>query len=110
MRPSIGRRAATCAIAVLAVSIALAGCASAAQAASATNEASAQAKPAAAAPAQVDAREVLWDPSVKADFEKDVPKFVRALAKSKMEDMAREKGTYLVDRALYEEAMATYKR
>ena len=83
---------------VLAAALALSSCASEPKAA------------AGAEAAQTETREVLWDEAVKADFEKDVPKFVRALAKSKMEDMAREKGTYIVDRALYEEAMATYKR
>jgi hypothetical protein len=91
---------------VAALAATLASCASAPKAAQSPKAGQAATEPT----AQVDAREVLWDPAVKADFEKDVPKFVRAIAKSKMEDMAREKGTYLVDRALYEEAMATYKR
>jgi hypothetical protein len=56
------------------------------------------------------AREVRWDDAVAADFEKDVPKFVKRLAKAKIEEMARVKGTYFVDRALYDEAMAANKR
>lgn len=101
------RRLSLGAAAALAASLVLAACASApAPAAAAPSEQAAPATPA----APTDSRDVAWDPEVKADFEKNVPKFVRALAKSKMEDMAREKGTYLVDRALYDEAMATYKR
>ena len=61
-----------------------------------------------AAPA--DQRPVLWDAAVAADFERDVPRFVKALAKSAIEDMARERGSYFVDRALYEEALAKFKR
>jgi hypothetical protein len=55
-------------------------------------------------------REVAWDESVQADFDREVPRFARKLAESKLEDMARDKGTFLVDRALYDEAMAQYKR
>jgi hypothetical protein len=57
-----------------------------------------------------DQKAVAWDPEVWADFQKDVPRFVRALAKEKMEEMARDKGSYFVDRDLYSEAMAQYKR
>ena len=35
---------------------------------------------------------------------------MQALAKEKIEDMARENGSYYVDQALYEKAMAEYKR
>jgi hypothetical protein len=53
-------------------------------------------------------RAVTWDPTVWADFLKEVPKFVQKMAKKAMEDMARERGTYYVDRALYNEAKAKY--
>jgi hypothetical protein len=52
------------------------------------------------------AREVAWDESVRADFSREVPRFAQKLAKAKLEEMARDNGTYFVDRALYDEAMA----
>jgi hypothetical protein len=55
-------------------------------------------------------REVSWDESVRADFSREVPRFAQKLANAKLEEMARDKGTYFVDRALYDEAMAQYKR
>lgn len=55
-------------------------------------------------------REVSWEAEVQADFGREVPRFAQKLAKAKIEEMARDKGTYLVDRALYDEAMAQYKR
>ncbi|MEI6385647.1 MAG: hypothetical protein WCQ50_03365 [Spirochaetota bacterium] len=51
---------------------------------------------------------VIWDAAVQADFDANVPRFVKALARQKMEELARERTTYLVDRALYDEAMAKY--
>jgi Proto-chlorophyllide reductase 57 kD subunit. len=96
--------ASTRAVAALALMLGLVSCATA------PAPAKDEGKPATAAAAVDDQREVLWDQAVAADFEKDVPKFARKLAKKKLEEMARERGTYCVDRALYDEAMATYKR
>jgi hypothetical protein len=85
--------------------VGLAGCASAPL----RSEAAAAASVPDPAPAPSE-KAVTWDPEVLADFQKDVPRFVRALAKDKMEEMAREKGSYLVDRELYDAAFAEYKR
>ena len=63
-----------------------------------------------AAPSAEAEKQVTWDPAVWAAFQKEVPRFVQALAKEKIEDMARENGSYYVDQALYEKAMAEYKR
>jgi hypothetical protein len=65
---------------------------------------------AASAAGAAEEKPVTWDPAVWATFQKEVPRFVQALAREKIEDMARENGTYYVDQALYEKAMAEYKR
>ena len=84
----------------------------------ATRHASAAGAPAAqpvqpaaiAAAGTADEKPVTWDPAVWASFQKEVPRFVQALAKEKIEEMARENGSCYVDQALYEKAMAEYKK
>lgn len=92
--------------------VGLVSCASAPVRPAAAPSAAASTAPgqASAEPSSTATKEVAWDPAVWADFQKDVPRFVRALAKDKIEEMARERGSYFVDRALYNEAMAEYKR
>lgn len=70
----------------------------------------ASAASAAAASSAEAEKQVTWDPAVWAAFQKEVPRFVQALAREKIEEMARENGSYYVDQALYEKAMAEYKR
>jgi hypothetical protein len=94
---------ATLAAIALAFGLALAGCAGTPPAQPTSTE-----RPTATEQQAADERPVTWDPEVLADFNKNVPRFVKALAAQKMEEMARERGTYLVDRALYDEAMAKY--
>ncbi|MFZ4614666.1 MAG: PCP reductase family protein [Rectinemataceae bacterium] len=62
------------------------------------------------AEAIIDETPVTWEPAVQADFDANVPRFVKALARQKIEELARERKTCLVDRALYDEAMAKYSK
>jgi hypothetical protein len=68
------------------------------------------ATPAATPAAPAEEKPVTWDPAVWVAFQKEVPRFVQALAKEKIEEMARENGSYFVDQALYEKAMAEYRK
>lgn len=85
----------------LAACLAFAGCATSPPPAPAAEE---------VAEATADETPVTWEAAVQADFDANVPRFVKALARQKIEELARERKTYLVDRALYDEAMAKYSK
>ena len=92
----------------LMVTLLAAGCAT--KPAPAAHAQAAQPAAAASAAGAAEGKPVTWDPAVWATFQKEVPRFVQALAKEKIEEMARENGTCYVDQALYEKAMAEYRK
>jgi len=110
MQRRIVRSAALALIFALLVASCATKLAPAAQPVQAGQPAAAAASAAPAAAPAAEEKQVTWDPAVWANFQKEVPRFVQALAKEKIEDMARENGSYYVDQALYEKAMAEYKR